>query len=184
MNAHPLRLIALVMVLATANACLAGIRPSFSLENSTWTASDIIVVKDDGEQRPRVTVEETWKGTLKPGDAIELVGLAAADAPKQTLAWNDSAFPDPVAGRKIVFFLRRQTTVENAFPRTTGKWVGVSWSERDLWASAAFIDGDAVQVFWQTMNPGPSTLQSNGITAGVLKSEVGSVLKACDALSR
>jgi hypothetical protein len=52
----------------------AGIRPSFSLDRCTWSATHIVSVQTtptDGV----FSVVESWKGDLKAGDSLEIPEL-------------------------------------------------------------------------------------------------------------
>ena len=52
----------------------AGIRPSFSLDGCSWSATHIVLVQTtptDGA----FSVVESWKGDLKPGDSLEVPEL-------------------------------------------------------------------------------------------------------------
>lgn len=63
-------------VLATCVSVLAGIRPSFMPEESSWRATDIVVVTEGKEIDGVVQVIETWKGELKPGSTLTIPELA------------------------------------------------------------------------------------------------------------
>jgi hypothetical protein len=69
----------------------AGIRPSFSLDGGSWSATHIVLVQTtptDGVY----SVVESWKGDLKAGDSLEISELK----PNKD-AVPISSFPKPQA---------------------------------------------------------------------------------------
>src|SRR5580658_2628 len=55
----------------------AGTRPSFYLDACAWDATHIVVVTEGERTDGQVSVLESWKGDLKPGDNITVPELAA-----------------------------------------------------------------------------------------------------------
>ena len=71
------RLLSLLSCLfATYAAALAAILPSFRPQESTWLATDIVVVTEGEKIDGVVQVIETLKGDLKPGATLTLPELA------------------------------------------------------------------------------------------------------------
>ena len=65
--------LAISLAISPIPAC-AGIRPSFSLDGCSWSATHIVLVQtmvEDG----MFSVVESWKGDLKPGDSLEIPEL-------------------------------------------------------------------------------------------------------------
>jgi len=73
-KSESLSLIGFVILLVIGIPVDAGIRASFSLDRCSWNATHIVLVQTipkDGV----FSVVESWKGTLKPGDLLEVPGL-------------------------------------------------------------------------------------------------------------
>lgn len=151
----------------------AGIRPSFSLDGSAWSATHIVLVQTTAEDG-KFSVVESWKGDLKPGDALEIPELKPS---KNTVPISshpkpqgfDSQDPQgvseqiprqPVGSRMILFLKKKEQG--GAAPPSTVNIVGSHWepvsSFGGMKLSALWIDGGKSFCFLQWMNPGPSAL--------------------------
>jgi hypothetical protein len=72
---------------------LAGIAPSFYLEDLAWQAPDIVVVTQSEKLDGRFMVIETWKGDLKSSDTVIVPELAvfASDESRVIHRWPRDA---------------------------------------------------------------------------------------------
>jgi hypothetical protein len=174
--------IALCLITSTT---LARLRPGFFLEYNTWQATDIILVKDDGDLRPRVKVVESWKGNLRPGDTIVVEGLLAAAAPKPKLDPDIAPFPDAVEGGYVVFFLAHHPGGVR-LGEADGTWTGVVQGNEFLYTSAAFIREKVAHRFaaMGITNFEPDTLVSTKLSDAQFKAEVDSILKVQEDLRK
>ena len=69
----------------------AALRPSFNVDGCSWNATHVVLVQTTAGEGV-VPVVESWKGDLKPGDAIEVPELK----PNQN-AVAISSYPKPKA---------------------------------------------------------------------------------------
>jgi hypothetical protein len=143
----------------------AAMRPSFSVDQCSWNATHIVLVQtttNDGV----VSVVESWKGDLKPGDSIEVPELkpnknavSISSDPKPAGfdledKWGISEqIPRQPIGSRMVLFLKKQ---EGNGAGAPVKWGPASGGEMKV--SALWIDGGKAFCFQQRRNPGPSAL--------------------------
>jgi hypothetical protein len=150
----------------------AGIRPSFSLDGSSWSATHIVLVQTtptDGV----FSVVESWKGDLKAGDSLEIselkpnkdaVPISSFPKPQgfgsQDTQGISEQIPRPPAGSRMILFLRKKEEGGAASPTANG--TETHWESPSTWGgmkvSAIWIDGGKGFCFRQWMNPGPSAL--------------------------
>jgi|HubBroStandDraft_5_1064220.scaffolds.fasta_scaffold540831_2 hypothetical protein len=88
-----LQLITIAAALLCVMRASAAIRPSFSLEDCAWPATDIVIAAQGHAPGDALTVIETWRGDLKPGDAIEIAELPVAPIPVSTEFDFDKKLP-------------------------------------------------------------------------------------------
>ena len=151
----------------------AGIRPSFSLDRCTWSATHIVSVQTtpaDGV----FSVVESWKGDLKAGDSLEIPELkpnrdavSISSYPKpQGFGSQDSQgvseqIPRQPNGSRMILFLKKKEEGGVASP-SAGNATGTYWEPASTWGgmkvSALWIDRGKGFCFGQWMNPGPSAL--------------------------
>jgi hypothetical protein len=149
----------------------AGIRPSFSLDRCTWSATHIVSVQTtptDGV----FSVVQSWKGDLRPGDPLEIPELkpnkdavSISSYPKppgfdsQNIQGVSEQIPRQPVGSRMILFLKKKEEGGAASPSNT---TGTQWEPASGWGgmkvSALWIDGEKSYCFVQWMNPGPSAL--------------------------
>src|SRR5213080_3129197 len=104
----------LVLALFVLLGCLtasAGIRPSFSPEQCSWRATDIVVVTEGAEIDGVLTILETLKGDLKPGATITIPEMAEFKSKEARLVpepWYQTSKNLPpiyVTGNRMILFL-------------------------------------------------------------------------------
>ena len=166
-----IRLIAsLLLVLLFTPRTFAGIRPSFNLDYCTWQATHIVVATEGDEIDGILTVLDSWKGDLRPGEQISIPELDAFKS-LSSRELKDGIYGDKshepkkyVSGLRMILFLkqkersaetapaaRRDTPVDHQWePASTS---GITWS-------VVWIEGGEPFAFMQIMNPGPSLLTS------------------------
>ena len=143
----------------------AGIRPSFDLDQCSWNATHIVLVQTTVNEVV-VSVVESWKGDLKPGDSIEIPELkpnenavplsshpkpAGFDLPDKS--GISEQIPRQPIGSRMTLFLKKQ---EGSDAGTRMKWEPAS--RGGMKVSILWIDGGKAFCFQQRMNPGPSEL--------------------------
>jgi hypothetical protein len=179
-------LILISSILGAYASAFAGIRPTFRPEDSSWRATDIIVVTEGKEIDGVVQVLETWKGDLKPGSTLKISELAEFKSKDIRLVDNHSfrenRGPDEfVSGDRMILFLRDRTKVlagpedddeQNAViepERKPSRWSGANPMGDEVKYATVWIEGDKVYCFIQIMNPGPSLLCSTSMTEASLR---------------
>jgi hypothetical protein len=176
-------LLALMLSNAFCSVLLAGIRPSFMLDQSSWRATNIVSVLSTPEDGV-FEVAESWKGDLHPRDHVTVPELAPdrnavsiSSYPKQTSILDDASgpslqIPRQPPGSRMVLFLKRG--------RSTGPERRVEWSPSNVFddfkTSVVWIDGERVYAFRQLMNPGPSALEFLDVSESNLKARVAEVV--------
>jgi hypothetical protein len=151
----------------------AGIRPGFSLDGCSWSATHIVLVQTTPEDGV-FSVVVSWKGDLKPGDPVEIPELK----PNRT-AVPISSFPKPEGfgsedaqgvseqiprqpvGSRMILFLKKKDASGAASPSAENA-TGTRWEPVPTFGgmkvSALWVDGGKGFCFRQWMNPGPSAL--------------------------
>jgi len=149
----------------------AGIRPSFDLDDCSWKATHVVLVKTTSTDGA-FSVVKSWKGDLKPGDSLEVpelkpdkdaVPISSYARPMQ-FHFDSSGVSEriprqPIGSQMILFLKRRDEGGSTPSPTSVGK---VQWESANSWggveASALWIDGRKTFCFLQVSNPGPSAL--------------------------
>jgi len=151
----------------------AGIRPSFSLDGCSWSATHIVLVQTTPEDGV-FSVVESWKGDLKAGDLLDLPELKpikdavpiSSDPKPQGFDSQDAQgvseqIPRQPVGSRMILFLKKKEQGGAASP-STGNTTGAHWEPVSTFGgmklSALWIDGGKGFCFRQWMNPGPSAL--------------------------
>lgn len=162
---------------------VAGVRPSFMLDYSSWHSTDVVLVTATA-RGGEFEVIESWKGNLHSGDHVVIpelkpnanaipVGLYADDGlPREGVIGTE--IPKQLAGSQLLLFLKRvPPTAQTAggTQHTPPQWMPSSLFN-DMKSSVVWIDGSRLYRFVQTMNPGPSTLQPWTMPDGKLRERV------------
>ncbi len=151
----------------------AGIRPSFSLDGCSWSATHIVLVQTTPEDGV-FSVVESWKGDLKPGDSLEIPELKPnrsavpiSSFPKPQGFGSEDAqgvseqIPKQPVGSRMILFLKKKKASGAASPLVENA-TGTRWEPVPTFGgmkvSALWIDGGKGFCFRQWMNPGPSAL--------------------------
>ena len=158
----------LLLAANSAGVVSAGIRPSFSLDQESWDATDIVVVKTTTDDAT-FEVVQPLKGGCIAGEKVfvpelrpEADALPISEYPTDYVGLLQNSLstkiPRVSLGSEIVLFLKRQAALASSGQRAHG----IAWAPADLLgsmkASAVWIDGDRLRVFIQLVNPGPSEL--------------------------
>lgn len=193
-----LRLLLLLLVICGSGS--AAIRPSFEPEESSWRATDIVVVTEGEKIDGVFTVLETWKGDLKPGETITIPEMAEFEARDarliDTWSWvkNEREPPEYVTGERMILFLREVTKVTDkpeedstlggeGSTNASSRWKSSNSLATEMKYSTVWVEKGKLNWFVQKMNPGRSLLSSIGISEAELKTEVSSVLSTQNALN-
>jgi len=151
----------------------AGIRPSFSLDGCSWSATHIVLVQTTAEDGV-FSVVESWKGDLKPGASLEIPELKPnkdavpiSSYPKppgfdsQDAQGVSEQIPRQPVGSRMILFLKRKAeggaVAPSAGNTTVPRWEPVS-TLGGMKISALWFDAGKSFCFRQWMNPGPSAL--------------------------
>ena len=188
----------LLLLLASISAS-AGIRPSFSLEGSSWRATDIVVVTEDQQIDGVFKILETWKGDLKPGETITISEMDEFKKKEARLIdsspWiqREKSSPQYVTCERMVLFLRDAKKIpedededdnrEGGGEKTTSPWRAANPFGDEVKYSTVWIEKGKVYWFVQVINPGPSVLISGGVTDEEMKSKVLHVLNTQTSLN-
>jgi hypothetical protein len=168
------------LALSFVQACLAGIRPSFSLDFCSWQATDIVLVEvtpDPGVFR----VVEAWKGHLNGGSLIAVPELQPAPGAMDIAAHPEEfaellrsglgeQMPTLQAGSQMFLFLKRKSKASRD-----------DWKSADflgeMKTSAIWIDGGQLYAFQQLVNPGPSVLMPLGMSRNAMTNRVREICR-------
>jgi hypothetical protein len=151
----------------------AGIRPSFSLDGCSWSATHIVLVQTTPEDGV-FSVVESWKGDLKPGDSLgvpelkpnkDAVPISSVPKPhgfgSQDVQGISEQIPRQPVGSRLILFLKKKEEGGTASP-SAGNTTETQWEPASMGGgmkvSALWIDGGKGFCFRQWMNPGPSAL--------------------------
>lgn len=160
---------------------MAAIRPSFWVDDSAWSATDIVVATEGETIDGELQILEVWKGGLQVGGKISIPELAAfAPESKRTVTpgWLDEKkeeLPARVTGSRLALFLKKgEGASEKWLPATFYKEMNVAvvWSEQ----------GKAYS-FLQQMNPGPSLLMALRSSEAEIKAQTMKILETQTALA-
>jgi len=178
----------LIFLAFLAQAAFAGIRPSFSLDYSSWNATHIVLVTTTPKDGV-FAVAESWKGDLTVGERIVVPELR----PNQD-ALLASQYPDPWSkglwrgasgqlprepvGSRMVLFLKGDAGAQTATQAKDNRDLR-KWKPSDLMdtmkSSVIWIDGDHLYCFEQIINPGPSILSESQYSEGDVRSRVAEI---------
>jgi hypothetical protein len=144
----------------------AALGPSFDLDYCSWNATHIVLVQTTANDSV-VSVLESWKGDLKPGDSIEVPELKPnenavpiSSYPKRAgFDFEDKSgiseqIPKQPIGSRMILFLNKQG---GSVVGTPVKW-GLA-TRAGIEFSVLWIDGEKAFCFQRRgMTIGPSTL--------------------------
>ena len=188
-----IRVASLIVVLLIVPRTYAGIRPSFNLDYCAWNATHIVVATEGNEIDGILTVLESWKGDLRPGEVISIPGLDSFKSPSSRELkkgfFGDKSHDPPkyVSGSRIILFLKkkeqsaaiappasRDVPVERQWEPASGE--GITWS-------VVWLEDEQPFAFIQIMNPGPSLLTSYGGSEQKIRERAFAVMRIRQELS-
>lgn len=123
-----LALSSLVAVLLFTPRIYAGIRPSFGLNHCAWHATHIVVASEGDEIDGRLTVLESWKGDLQPGELVSIPQLASFKSqPSREVktsplglaierSMNYITPKEYVTGSRMILFLKKGISCQKRLP--------------------------------------------------------------------
>lgn len=154
---------------------LAAIRASFSLDYSSWHATNIVLV----EVTPRPGIfraMESWKGDLEAGSSVAVPELQPVAGAVEIAAYrkefvemlnggrNEQIPAQPVGSRMVLFLKKAKEATSD------------QWKPADIFgemkASVVWIDGGKLYRFGQEINPGPSILMFWDMGLGKMRDRV------------
>ncbi len=171
----------------------AGIRPSFSLETSSWNATHIVVATEGKTIDGVFRVVESWKGDLNPGDTVRIPELASFK-PQSSRAVSDSSYEKQknnvlfVTGERMVLFLKKDSSDTSSETGDNGppSLASIHWKPSGLFdemnVSVVWIEQGKAFAFVQVMNPGSSLLISLGSSEDELKKRALEIKDIQDSL--
>jgi hypothetical protein len=162
----------LILLAVSPRLASARIEPSFELDYCAWYSTHVVVVEVTAKDGV-LSVVESWKGELRPGEHISIPELTPAFGAKPISLYptktNFFAYdkarlgeqiPRQPVGSRMVLFLKSGEGSEVS--RTTNTNSVEKWRPADLFdemkTSTAWIDGEQVYSFQQLINPGASKL--------------------------
>lgn len=181
-------LLACLAVLVSPCLGQAAELPSFMLDLSSWTATDIVVAREAEPGDEKLSVLETWKGRLAAGDTLVVPEMRRfAEARSRTVVpWalrKETKPPVVVSGKRMVLFLKRGS------PQTTGQDPArIRWEFANLFnaveVSVVWSEGEAAYSFFQMMNPGPSLLSPIDWPEAKMKKRVAEIVRIQESLAK
>ena len=147
----------------------AKIRPSFGIDDCTWHATHIVVATEGDKIDGRLTVLESWRGDLRPGDVISIPELtsfkpqSSQEIKTDMLGIKSDAPKSYVTGSRMILFLKKKDQSPEKSTNSANKsqrsdhWAPASWWQ-SINVSVLWIEGDQSFAFIQVMNPGDSIL--------------------------
>jgi hypothetical protein len=177
----------LTLLSALISPAGAAVRPSFSLDYSSFHATDILLVQT-GSDGDSFAVVESWKGNVGVGENLIIPELRpSADGlpiSAYPASWPDSngweAVPKQPPGSRMILFLRRNASggPPHESDSVSGRHV---WLPSDLMhsmkASVVWVEGSRMYCFTQHFNPGPTTLNVMPGSPGELRTRVAEVVE-------
>jgi hypothetical protein len=178
----------LILLLVLAHPAFSAIRPSFSLDYSSWHATDIVLVVTipvDGT----FEVTESWKGNLTVGKRLVIPELRPAPnaipISRYPQSWSGAVrgglselIPREPVGSRMILFLKSGAD-EEAPTNRTDRTERRRWKPSNLFgsmnASVVWIDGNQLYSFTQLMNPGPSVLFASRDSEARLRNRVAEI---------
>ena len=180
----------LILLMIPVCPVCAGIRPSFSVEYSTWHASDIVLVEITSEDGV-FSVVEAWKGELQAGERINVPELKPGRGAMPILLYPRTTdnyavdnlgiserIPRQQVGSQMVLFLKKAESSSGPdggkSDKSQAKWLPASLLD-EMKASAVWINGIHLYCFRQVVNPGASILVSYDLSLAELNKRVHEV---------
>lgn len=130
----------IIVLLLSVGKLEAGIRASFSLSQSSWTATHIVIIDEAG------SVQESLKGDLSPGFRIPLEQLKMPTQQEMDEAPRGSfGAKSKLSNKRRILFLIKENSKWK--PAATEMNISMAWHEKE-----------ALYGFKQVFNPGPLCL--------------------------
>lgn len=185
-----------LLLSALAYPAGAAIRPSFSLDSSTWHATNIVLVATTSNDTV-FEVVESWKGDLRVGERIVIPELRpspdAVPISAYPRSWEEAdpgkgseLIPKEPTGSRMILFLKSRT-FDQVPKNTLRKTEHSGWEPSDLLgsmkASAVWIYGDQLYSFAQFFSPGPSVLSRMPDSEIKIRSRVKEIIGMQDDIS-
>ena len=186
-----LKLAVVAILLFCGSNLFAGIRPSFSLEYSSWEATDIVIASEGAIIDGNLVILEALKGGLLPKEVIFVPELAkfrslVSRLVKVPFGMTRGETPQYVSGRRMILFLKKSPATQTRRFQADPK--GRMWEpaslEKEMNVSVIWLEGDRSFAFIQWMNPGPSELIEYGKSETQLKERAREVIQERSALDR
>jgi len=179
----------LILLAVLAHPASPAIRPSFSVDYSSWHATHVALVvttTTDGS----FEVVESWKSDLRVGERLDIPQLSpyrtAVPISQYPKSWPEVArggvselIPRQPVGSRLVLFLRSRA--DGQVPKEgTGEPERHGWESADLMedmkASVVWIDDGQLYRFTQLMNPGPFVLFALPVSEEKLRNRVAEIV--------
>lgn len=132
-------------MVALARPARAETLPTFSEEMHVRRATEVIVATEGEALDGVVEVLASWRGTLRPGDRTQVVGLAGFVNSSEAVFHRRSRPRSRPTFQRMILFLAREE----------GKLVPSLW---DIGACLVVVERDGLFAMEQQMNPGPRLL--------------------------
>lgn len=164
----------------------AAFRPRFSLDFSSFHATDIVMVRTVSDNET-FEVVESWKGDVGVGVRLVIPELRPAANAIPISAYAQSRTGDSVSemlpkqplGSRMILFLSKSTTQEST-PSNRQNTALRGWLPSDrmhsMKASIVWVDGNGLYFFTQGSNPGQSTLDTLPYSLERLRNRVSEIV--------
>jgi hypothetical protein len=161
----------MILLMIAAIPVDAALRPSFDLDDCSWKATHVVLVKTTSKDGV-FSVVKSWKGDLKPADSLEVLGLkpdkdavpiSSYPQPRQ-FQYDSSGVSEriprqPVGSQMILFLKRRQEGGPTSSSASIGRvqWESV-YGPAGIQVSVLWVDEGKAFCFRPFDNPWPSAL--------------------------
>src|SRR5581483_192715 len=176
---------ALVVVAVLPHSAFSAIRPSFSLDYSSWHATDVVLVVTTSADGT-FDVIESWKGDLHAGERVVIPELRpnanAVPISRYPKSWpfhgevSEQIPREPVSSRMILFLTRAGEKITTDGTQKRHRWIPSDLME-SMKASVIWIDEGGLYCFEQPSNPGPTVLAPSGYSEGDVRDRVAEITR-------
>jgi hypothetical protein len=168
-----------ILFIATS-LCMAGIRPSFELDRSTWYATDIVVASEGENIDGKFSVVEVLKGKLARGDILNINELSWFKDKSRRIVKPFRPTKDTqqivVSGARMILFLKPDPT-EVATWQSTARFGGMK-------VSVVWVEEENTYAFTQVINPGPSILSPQICSERKMQKRVREIIDIQESLAK
>jgi hypothetical protein len=139
-------LVSIAVLLALAGDARAESVPEFSLDYAKEKATHIVVVGKDGK------VLESWRGNLKPGEALPFKAAEKPLAVVEVAGLLESKVKAVMGERRVLFLIKDGGG--RGFDRRPVTWLPAGYLKPEISLATVWIEEGECFAIYQWMNPG------------------------------